>query len=78
MSDIIFNDFKKNIMNGTIDLDTDDIRLALVTSAYTADQDDHEFFYSITGEVTDTGLPCFPLKPSPGSSEAAEITGLNK
>lgn len=55
MADIVFNNFKKNIMNGSIDLDTDTIKVALVTSTYTPDQDTHEFFSSVTNEVSGTG-----------------------
>lgn len=55
MADVIYNNFKKNIMNGGIDLDTDTIKVALVTSSYTPDQDTHEFFSSVTNEVTGTG-----------------------
>ena len=55
MADVIYNAFKKNIMNGTIDLENDVIRVALVTSSYTPDQDAHEFFDDITNEVVGTG-----------------------
>ena len=55
MADVIYNDFKKNIMNGTIDLDTNTIRVMLVTSSYTPDQDTHEFKDSVTNEVVGTG-----------------------
>ncbi|MHA1482068.1 MAG: hypothetical protein ACTSQA_01355 [Candidatus Heimdallarchaeaceae archaeon] len=55
MADVIYNDFKKNIMNGNIDLDTDTIKVMLVTSSYTPDQDSHEFKDSVTNEVSGTG-----------------------
>jgi len=55
MADVIYNAFKKNIMNGGIDLDTDTIKVALVTSTYTPDQDTHEDFADVTNEVTGTG-----------------------
>ena len=42
-------------MNGSIDLDTDTIKVALVTSSYTPDQDNHDYFDDITNEVTGTG-----------------------
>lgn len=42
-------------MNGSIDLDTDTIKVALVTSSYTPDQDAHEDFADVTNEVTGTG-----------------------
>lgn len=55
MADVIYNNFKKLIMNGGIDLDTDTIKVALVTSSYTPDQDAHDFFDDVTNEVVGTG-----------------------
>lgn len=55
MADVIYNVFKKYIMNGAIDLDTDTIKVMLVTSAYTPDQDAHDFRDDITNEVIGTG-----------------------
>lgn len=55
MADVIYNAFKKNLMNGTIDLDTNTFKCMLVTSAYVPDQDAHEFRSSVTNEVTGTG-----------------------
>ena len=42
MANVIYNSFKSKIMDGSIDLDTDTIKVALVTSSYTPSQDDHE------------------------------------
>lgn len=55
MADVIFNSFKKEIMDGTIDLDTDNIKVMLVTSAYTPDQDAHTRISDVTNEVAGTG-----------------------
>ncbi|NCN39987.1 hypothetical protein GW916_01930 [bacterium] len=55
MADVIYNAFKKYIMNGSIDLDTDTINVMLVTSTYTPDQDLHEYRDDVTNEVTGTG-----------------------
>lgn len=55
MADVIYNSFKKKIMDGSIDLDTDTIKVALVTSTYTPDQDAHDFFDDVTNEVVGTG-----------------------
>ncbi len=55
MADTIYNSFKRDIMNGGIDLDTDTIKVALVTSSYTVDQDAHDNFDDITNEVAGTG-----------------------
>lgn len=55
MANVIYNSFKRDIMNGSIDLDTDTIKVALVTSTYTPDQDAHDNFDDITNEVSGTG-----------------------
>jgi hypothetical protein len=55
MADVIFNSFKRDIMNGAIDLDTDTIKVMLVTSSYTPDQDTHDKRDDVTNEVSGTG-----------------------
>ena len=55
MATVIYNSFKQKIMNGSIDLDTDTIKVALVSSSYTPDQDTHIFFDDVTNEVGDSG-----------------------
>jgi hypothetical protein len=42
-------------MNRSIDLDTDTIKVLLVTSAYTPDQDAHTKRSDVTNEVSGTG-----------------------
>lgn len=42
-------------MDGSIDLDTNTIKVMLVTSSYTPDQDAHEFHDDITNEVSSAG-----------------------
>lgn len=54
MADVIYNNFKKNLMNGNLDLDTNTFKCMLVTSAYIPNQDTHEFRSSVTNEVTGT------------------------
>lgn len=60
MASYIFNNFKKNQLDGTavIDFDTDDVYVALVNSAYVANssaQDTHDFFNDVgSSEVTGT------------------------
>jgi len=51
MASVIYNSFKRDIMNGGIDLDTDTIKVALVTSSYTPDIDAHDNYDDITNEV---------------------------
>lgn len=55
MADVIYNSFKRDVANGSIDLDTDSIKIMLVTSAYAADQDLHTKRSDITNEVVGTG-----------------------
>jgi hypothetical protein len=54
MADVIYTSFKKQIMNGALDLDTDSIKVMLVTSSYTASAA-HDFRDDITNEVVGTG-----------------------
>jgi hypothetical protein len=44
-----------NLAKGNIDLDTDTFKIMLTTSAYTPDQDAHDFRNDVTNEVTGTG-----------------------
>lgn len=55
MASALYNSAKKKLMDGSIDIDTDTIKLALTTSSYTPDIDAHDFFDDITNEVTGTG-----------------------
>ncbi len=55
MADLIYNSFKQKIMDGSIDLDTDTIKLALVTATYAPNQDTHEDFADVTNEISGTG-----------------------
>jgi len=55
MADVIYNSFKRDQMNGTIDLDTDTIKLMLVTSSYTPNQDTDSKRSDVTNEVVGSG-----------------------
>lgn len=55
MADVIYNSFKRDVANGSIDLDTDTIKVMLVTSTYTPDQDLHTKRSDVTNEVSGTG-----------------------
>lgn len=55
MANVIYNSFKKDIQSGNINLSSDTIKVALVTSSYTPDQDAHTKFSDITNEVSGTG-----------------------
>jgi len=53
----IYNRFKQGILAGDYDLDNAsvEVKVALVTSAYSPDIDTHEDYADITNEVTGTG-----------------------
>jgi len=56
MADVMYNFGRKCILDGTISWDSDTtIKVALVTSSYTPDVDNHDYFDDITNEVTGTG-----------------------
>jgi hypothetical protein len=50
-----YNSFLKESLDGTIDLDTDTLKVELVTSAYAFDRDAHSRRSSVTNEITGTG-----------------------
>src|ERR1700712_569646 len=55
MASALYNSFKKKIMDGSIDLDSDTIKVALCTSTYTPNIDSHAFFSDLTNEVSSAG-----------------------
>lgn len=55
MANLIYNSFLRDIQNGSIDLDTDTIKLMLVTSAYTPNIDTHTKRSDVTNEVVGVG-----------------------
>lgn len=55
MASQMYNTGLKKLWDGSIDLDTDTIKVALTTSSYTPDIDSHDFFDDITNEVVGTG-----------------------
>ena len=50
-----FNDGKMKILDGTIDLDTDTIKVSLHTSTYSPNIDTHTFFSDLTNELDASG-----------------------
>jgi hypothetical protein len=54
MASLIYNSAKRDLQNGAIDLNTDDIKVMLV-SGYTPNQDTHTKRSDVTGEITGTG-----------------------
>jgi hypothetical protein len=59
MASAIYNKYKQGIFDNTtnlrVDLDTDTIKVALVTSSYTPNFDTHDFWDDVTSEVVGTG-----------------------
>jgi hypothetical protein len=55
MANVIYNSFKSDLLDGTIDLDTDTINVLLVTSTYAPNQDTHTQYSNITNEVVGVG-----------------------
>lgn len=55
MASAFYGNGLKGLCGGNIDLDTDTIKVALVTASYTPDKDVHDFFDDITNEVSGTG-----------------------
>lgn len=55
MANAKYNSFKRDIANGTIDLDTNIIMCALVDATYVPNVDTHTLYSHITGEVVGTG-----------------------
>ena len=51
----VFGQFLDHLAQKRIDLDTDTIKVALATSAFTPAQDTMDFFNDVTNEVTGTG-----------------------
>ena len=82
MANVIYNSAKVNLLNGGVDLDTDTIKVALVSSAYTASAA-HDFFDDITNEVSATGYtaggqalasPAIALNGTTAEFDAADVT----
>lgn len=51
----LYTSLPAKLANAEIDWDTDTIKVALTTSAYTPAQDTHDYFNDVTNEVTGTG-----------------------
>lgn len=54
MADLIFNSFKRDIMNGNIDLDSHSLKVMLLSSAYTPNAA-HAVKADLSGEIAGTG-----------------------
>jgi hypothetical protein len=73
----IFNIAKKYLWDGTIDLDTDTIKLALVTSGYTKDLTD-EIWSEVSGSEVTTGNGYTTGGETLASSDVTNVTTTTK
>ena len=55
VSAFVFGQFLDHLAQKRIDLDTDTIKVALATSAWTPNQDTNDYFDDVTNQVTGTG-----------------------
>ena len=55
MANLMYNAGKKKLLDGSIDWLTETIKVALVTSGYSPNQDTHDFFDDVTNEVVGAG-----------------------
>ncbi len=55
MANVVFNAIKKYLANGSVDLDTDTIKVMLLTNAASPNIDSWAFRSDVTNEVTGTG-----------------------
>jgi hypothetical protein len=55
MFSFLYNGGKLRLLNGSIDLLVDTIKVVLVGAAYVANKDSHEFLDDLSNEVTGTG-----------------------
>ena len=69
----VYNTFKKKIMDGSIDLDTDNINVALLTNAYSANIDTHTMY----SDVTATEVPQANGYTTKGTTLAAPVVTVD-
>lgn len=55
MASFLYNSAKLRILQGDLDFENDEFKVALVTAAYAADQDAHQFFTDLSAEVNGSG-----------------------
>jgi len=55
MANAVYNSAKTDLLKGTVDYESDTIKVALVTSSYSPNVDSHAFFDDISNEVSGTG-----------------------
>lgn len=56
MANMVYNNFKEEVMEGTFDLINDTVKIALLSSGHTPDKDTHTAWSDVSGdEVSGTG-----------------------
>lgn len=55
MASLVYQSFLYDVLTGSIDMNTDDFYVMLVTSTYTPDKDAHDKRDDVTNEVVGTG-----------------------
>ena len=55
MASTVYNNFKEQLLNGTFNLTSDTVKVALVASSYTPNIDSHTAYSDLTNEVSGTG-----------------------
>ena len=55
MASTVYNSFKEQLLNGTFNLTSDTVKVALVASSYTPNIDSHTAYSDLTNEVSGTG-----------------------
>ncbi len=70
----VYNLYKQKLLSGSnaVDWDADTIKVALLTSSYTANFDTHDFYDDLTNELTTTGG-----YTAGGASITTKTTGLD-
>lgn len=78
MANVVYNSYKKTLLDKTIDHTNDTLKVALVTSSYTPDADAHDFFNDITNEVSSTGYSAggFTLTGNATSQDNTDNEGV--
>ena len=55
MADVVFNALTKYLLNGSVNLLSDTIKVMLCTASYVPSKDAHEYRDDVTNEITGTG-----------------------
>ena len=73
MANFLYDDGREGFLDGSIDWDTDDIRVAACTSAYVASQSGHKFLSDVTN-IQGTSATLSAPTCTDGIADAADAT----